>query len=439
MADHVDLEREKRQEVRPAGSEPVPAEPERQGFFRRHPKVKWALLALAVVAAIGGYFAYRYYASRETTDDAQIDGHIDPISARVGGTVIAVNVNDNEHVNVGQVLVQIDPSDYQVAVERAKANLAAAEAAAHAAQTTVPITSTTTSSNIGTAEANVATARAGVNAAENEVAAAKAALNSAEAKLRESQARNTLAQQNLKRMELLVAKDEISRQQYDTAMAESRSAAAAVAAQEAAVAQARQAVAVAESHVAQAQGTLGQAQAGLRAAQTAPQQVAVSEARARTAQAEIQQAKAALDQAELNLSYTTIKAPVHGVVSKKTVEIGQVIQPGQPLMALIPLDDIWVTANFKETDLKNMRPGEKAEFSVDALGGRKYRGYVQSIAAATGARFSLLPPENATGNYVKVVQRVPVKIVLNPGENKDELLRPGMSVEATVFTNTGKK
>jgi len=439
MADHVDLEREKRQEVRPAGSEPVPAEPERQGFFRRHPKVKWALLALAVVAAIGGYFAYRYYASRETTDDAQIDGHIDPISARVGGTVIAVNVNDNEHVNVGQVLVQIDPSDYQVAVERAKANLAAAEAAAHAAQTTVPITSTTTSSNIGTAEANVATARAGVNAAENEVAAAKAALNSAEAKLRESQARNTLAQQNLKRMELLVAKDEISRQQYDTAMAESRSAAAAVAAQEAAVAQARQAVAVAESHVAQAQGTLGQAQAGLRAARTAPQQVAVSEARARTAQAEIQQAKAALDQAELNLSYTTIKAPVHGVVSKKTVEIGQVIQPGQPLMALIPLDDIWVTANFKETDLKNMRPGEKAEFSVDALGGRKYSGYVQSIAAATGARFSLLPPENATGNYVKVVQRVPVKIVLNPGENKDELLRPGMSVEATVFTNTGKK
>jgi membrane fusion protein (multidrug efflux system) len=437
MADHVDLEQEKRQELGPA--EPLRSEPARQGFFRRHPKVKWALAALVLVAAIGGYFVYRYYANRETTDDAQIDGHIDPISARVGGTVIAVEVNDNEHVNVGQVLVRIDPSDYQVAVDKAKANLAAAEAAAHAAQTTVPITSTTTQSNIGTAEANVATARAGVNAAENEVAAAKAALNSAEAKLGEYQARNTLAQQNLKRMELLVSKDEISRQQYDAAVAESRSAAAAVAAQEAAVAQAKQAVAVAQSHVAQAQGTLGQAMANLRAAQTAPQQVAVSEARARTAQAEIQQAQAALAQAELNLSYTTIKAPVHGVVSKKTVEVGQVIQPGQPLMALIPLDDIWVTANFKETQLDNMRPGEKAEFSVDALGGRKYRGYVQSIAAATGARFSLLPPENATGNYVKVVQRVPVKIVLNPGENKDELLRPGMSVEATVFTKTAKK
>jgi membrane fusion protein (multidrug efflux system) len=436
MADRVDLERVNKQadqqQTQPAGTAP------RRGFFREHPKVKWALLALAVAAAIGGYFAYRYYANRVSTDDAQIDAHIDPISARVGGPVIAVRVNDNEHVTKGQVLVQIDPHDYQIAVERAQANLAAAEAAAHAAQTAVPITTTNTQSQLRTAEANVASARAGVRAAQNEVDAAKAKLNSALARLRESQARNTLAGQNLKRMEELVAKDEISRQQYDAAVAEARSAEAAVSAAEASIAQEKQNVAVAESHVAQAEGALQQAQAAQYAAETAPQQVAVSQARSRTAEAEIQQANAALAQAMLNLKYTTVVAPEDGVVGKKTVELGQVVQPGQPLMAIVPLSDVWVTANFKETDLEHMRPGDRAEFTVDALGGRKYKGYVQSLAPATGAKFSLLPPENATGNYVKVVQRVPVKIVLNPGENKDELLRPGMSVVATVFTGSKK-
>ncbi len=430
MADVAGIDREQQQapEAKPTRRE------RRRRFFREHPRAIWVLLGIVLILAAGAYLAWRHYSVRESTDDAQIDAHINPISAKVGGTVIAVNVDDNQQVQAGTVLVQIDPRDYQVALDRAQADLEAAIAGGRAAQTNVPITSTTTASRLSTAQANVRAAGAGVVAAEKEVDAAGAQLSSAQARLREAQARNDLAQQNLTRMKQLVAKDEISRQQYDAAVADATAAAAAVDSAKAAVAQAEQGVPVAESHVAQAQAALAQANAGVQAAQTAPQEVAVSRAQSGGAQAKIQQSQAAVAQAELNLQYTTVKAPVNGIVSKKTVEVGQVIQPGQPLLAVIPLEDIWVTANFKETQLNKMRVGQAAIIKVDAYGGREYRAHVDSIAAATGARFSLLPPENATGNYVKVVQRVPVKIVFEKGQDPNHLLRPGMSVEATVLT-----
>ncbi len=416
-------------------SEVEVSRPARAGAdFLGRPHAKWLLLGLGLIVLAGAHGIWRYFSARESTDDAQIDGHIDPISARVGGTVGAVNVNDNQYVEAGTVLLEIDPRDYQVALERAQADLADKQAAAQAARTGVPITSTTTGSQLTSSHAKVENARAGVVAAQKELNAARARRNSAQARLEEVRANNTKAARDLDRMKPLAAQDEISQQQYDAAVAAADATRAAVASAEAGVVEADQTVEVAQSRLVQARGMLAQAESEDRAAQTGPQQVAVTRSNAASAQARAQAAKAALDQARLNLDYTTVKAPVSGVVSKKSVEVGQVVQPGQPLLALVPLEDIWVTANFKETQLKRMRPGQPATVSVDAYGGRTYKGHVDSIAAATGARFSLLPPENATGNYVKVVQRVPVKIVFEKGQDAQHLLRPGMSVLPTVIT-----
>jgi membrane fusion protein (multidrug efflux system) len=243
--------------------------------------------------------------------------------------------------------------------------------------------------------------------------------DAAKARLQEAEAAYTKAATDLKRYQQLIAKDEISRQQYDTALTTEQGAAASVAA--------------ARANVAAANGRVAQAQAQVRAASTAPQQVAVTRARAGAAEAAVQRDLALVQQAKLNLDYTTVKAPVDGVVSQRNVEPGQVEQPGQPLYSIVNLDDIWVTANYKETELKNMRPRDPAKIHVDAYG-RDYKGHVLSIGGATGARFSLLPPENATGNYVKVVQRIPVRIVFEKGQDPNHLLRPGMSVEPTVIT-----
>jgi membrane fusion protein, multidrug efflux system len=225
----------------------------------------------------------------------------------------------------------------------------------------------------------------------------------------------------------------VSQQQFDTATAAADAQRASADSAKSQITEAEAGVRVAESKLAQAQAGEQQARAGVRTAQTGPEQVAATRARASSAQARVQQAKAALEQAELNLQYTTIRAPVAGVVSRKIAEVGQIVQAGQPLMALIPLQDVWIIANFKETQLTNMRPGQRVTVTVDAYGGKEFKGHVDSLAAATGARFSLLPPENATGNYVKVVQRVPVKIVLEPGQDPEHLLRPGLSVTPTVY------
>ncbi len=400
------------------------------------PRTRRLLAGGALVVLVATVAVWRYMTVRESTDDAEIDGHVTPISARVGGTVVDVEVNDNQFVEAGAVLVKIDPRDYQVALDRAKGDLAESEAEASAARTRVPITSTNTGSQVQVSAAGVEGAQAGVTAAEEQVRVARAKQNAAKAQLEQARALDRKASRDLERLKPLVAKDEVSQQDYDSALAAAQASHAAVESAEAQLAEAEQGVALAESQLAEAKSRLVEARSEAAAARTAPQQVAVMRAGAQSALAKVEQRKAELEQAELNLNYTVVKAPVKGWVSKKSVQVGQVVAAGQPLLAIVPEEDLWVTANFKETQLKDMRQGQKAEISVDELGGRKFRGHVDSIAAATGEKFSILPPENATGNYVKVIQRVPVKIVFEPGQDPEHLLRPGLSVEPTVLTNS---
>jgi membrane fusion protein (multidrug efflux system) len=393
---------------------------------------RWVVAGVLIVLGIGAFVAWRYLSPRESTDDAQVSGHVTPVSSRVAGTVTAVHVVDNQAVKAGDVLIEIDPHDYQIAVHRAEANLAAAEASAKAARTEIPMTSTTSGSQLHLAEAAAGSAEAAQKAADREVEAAQAKVRAAQSHLTELSAMATRASQDLDRQKPLIAKDEISKQQYDTAVATQQAAQAAVDAAQASVAEAQANVAVADARRTQAAGTVAQAQAQTQAARTGPQQVAMTQARAETAEAQVLQARAALAEAKLALERATIVAPVAGIVSRKSVEVGQVVQVGQPLVALARLDDIWVIANFKETQLEGMRPGQRATISIDTYG-QPYTGRVDSIAAATGATFSLLPPDNASGNFVKVVQRVPVKIALAAAENTAATLRPGMSASVTVY------
>jgi membrane fusion protein, multidrug efflux system len=382
------------------------------------PGFRIAVLIALIVLLVVGFFVYRYFTSYESTDDAQIDGHISSISARISGHVISLEIRDNQEVQAGTPLVRIDPTDYQVAYDKAKADYADAQAAAVAAGVTVPITSVNTSSQVSASQADIDSARAGIQAAQQQLQAAKAQLVQAEAN-------DFKAQNDLGRYKQLVDKEEISEQQFDEATAASKASAAAVDA-------ARATADAADHQVTQAKGKLVQAEASYRYANTAPKQMQVSKARAQSALAQVQRMKAAIDQAQLDLQYTIVIAPVKGMVSNRTVEVGQNVVSGQELMKIIDLDNLWITANFKETQLKDMRVGQRVTVEVDA-NGHKYYGKVDSIAGASGARFSLLPPENATGNFVKVVQRVPVKIVLDPGSNNDHVLRPGLSVIPKVW------
>jgi membrane fusion protein, multidrug efflux system len=400
----------------PHAAEPPPSNHPSE-FFRRRPRARLALLVAAIILLVGGFFAWRYFSSYESTDDAEVDGHLMPLSARISGYVLKVNVDDNQSVHAGDVLVEIDPRDYQVAVDQAGAETANAEATARSLGIDVPVSHVNTTSQISTSEADVANSQAGIGVAQQQ-------LDAARAQLVQAQANDVKAQNDLARYKQLVEKQEISQQLYDQAFAAAAASAATVSA-------AKSAVAAAEQQVSQARSRLAQAQANWRYSQTGPQQVASIRDRAQAAAASVKQKEAALELAELNLTYTKIVAPVDGVVMK-SVEVGMNVQPGQQLLTIVPLDDIWITANFKETQLKWMRPGQRAEIKAD-VNGRTYRGHVDSIAGSSGARLSLLPPENATGNYVKVVQRVPVKIVLEPGENRDHSLRLGMSVEPKVF------
>jgi membrane fusion protein (multidrug efflux system) len=395
----------------------VTSSPLQRRNLRDNSHTRWLIIGAVLVLLIGGFFAWRYFSSYESTDDAQVDGHLMPLSARISGYVSKVNVNDNQYVTAGTVLVEIDPRDYQVALDQAKAAAADAQATAQSMSIDVPVTSVNTSSQISSTEADVQNATAGVAAAQQQY-------DAAQAQLLQAQANDVKAQSDLMRYKQLVAKQEISQQLYDQAVA-------AAAAADAAVTAAKSSAAAAQQQITQAQSRVEQAKASWRASQTGPQQVASSRAKAESAAATARSKQAAVDQAELNLQYTRLVAPVNGVVSK-SVEVGMNVQPGQQLLTIVPLDDIWVTADFKETQLKSMRVGQKAEVKVDA-NGRTYKGHVDSVAGSSGARLSLLPPENATGNYVKVVQRVPVKIVFEPGQNSDHYLRLGMSVEPKVF------
>ena len=378
---------------------------------------KTYFLAAAVILVVAGLLLWRYFSSYESTDDAQVDVHLYPVSARISGYVIKVNVGDNQYVQQGTVLVEIDPKDYEVAVAQARANLDSAIATARSQNITVPITSISTSSTLTFSQADVLTSQAGVASAEKQLVAAQS-------QVEEAEANDIKVQDDLRRYKLLVDKKEVAEQIYDQALAAARSSTANVAA-------AHANAAAAEAAVRQARGRLEGAQANERSAETAPQQVSSTRARAQAALADVEQRRAALNQAELNLQYTKIYAPVAGEVNK-TVVVGLNVQPGQQLLTVVPLEEVWVTANFKETQLKHMRVGQKVTIHVDS-NGRDYQGHIDSIAGATGPLFSLLPPENATGNYVKIVQRIPVKIVLQPGENRDLQLRPGMNVEPHVY------
>jgi membrane fusion protein (multidrug efflux system) len=400
--------------------------------FAQNPRVR--IVAGVVLLAIVGIGIWLWAtAGHVSTDDAQVDAHVTQIAARVGGTLTKVNVDDNQMVDAGAVLVELDPRDYQVAVDKARAELADAEATAVAAQSNVPITSTTTASNVTTARGGVAQAAGGVAAAEKEVEAARARVTTSQARLREAEANATKSARDVERLRGLLAKDEVSQQQFDAMTAVAEAQKAAVESARSQVIEAEAGVRVAESKLVQSRAGEQQASAELKTAETGPSQVAMTKARASSAEARVQQAKSTLAQAELNLQYTTVRAPARGVVSKKGINPGQVIQAGQPLLAIVQLDDLWITANYKETQLKDVRPGQRATVGIDALG-HEFKGKIDSVAGATGARFSLLPPENATGNYVKVVQRVPVKIVLDAGQDPEHLLRPGMSATPTVYT-----
>lgn len=397
--------------------EPISGAPERRSYSPPKKRKKLLIVAGAVLAVFVGVVLWLYFSSYESTDDAQVDVHLYPVSARIAGYVIAVNVDDNQWVEKGKVLVEIDPKDYEVAVAQARANLANSEATAQSLNITVPITSVNTSSQLSFTSSDIESAKAGIASAEKQLAAAHY-------QLVQAQATDVRAQDDLKRYKLLVDKKEVADQIYDQALATARASTAAVAGAEATEAAAKQAVE-------QANSRLAQAQANHQYAETAPQQVSSTKARARAAIADVEQKRALLEQAELNLQYTKVIAPVSGVVNK-TVVVGLNVQPGQQMLTVVPLEEVWITANFKETQLRHMRVGQKAKIHVDSSG-RTFYGHVDSLAGATGPLFSLLPPENATGNYVKIVQRLPVKIVLEPGENKDHQLRPGMNVVPYVY------
>jgi membrane fusion protein (multidrug efflux system) len=402
-------------------SRPETAAP-KAGLLKRNPWLAILLRVLVVLALIGVAIFWWQSRKYEDTDDAQVDGHIDPISARVSGHVVKVNFEEGQFVKAGAVLVEIDDRDYQVAVERARGDYMDAVASSQAAQLGVPISEVGSSSQIHSAQADVLNSEAGITAATRQV-------EEAQARLVEAEANAKTANLDRARYETLVAKKEISQQQYDQSVAAATAANATVTAAAAAVRSAQQVVK-------QTKARLDQSQAALANAQITPKQISVTQARARSGEALAAKSKASLDQAELNLGYTRILAPVDGVVGERNVQIGQNVQVGQEMLSIVPLKEIWITADFKETQLEHMRPGQPVEVEVDALGGQKFHGTVTSIGAATGARFSLLPPENATGNYVKVVQRVPVRIDFDGRQssdfNQDGRLRPGLSVVPTV-------
>jgi len=394
--------------------------------------LKWVVGILVLAGlAFAGYAVWQRLSRVETTDDAQVDGAIYPLSPRVAGHVMKVNPHDQAAVKADDVLVQLDPRDFEVALAKARAELADAEATLASVRSDIPVLSVSTASALSGARSSVQDATVQVSWSEQALGAARARLKTAEANVRVADANASRAAQDVERYKALVARDDIPRQQYEKAVADLEAARASVDAQKAAVTEAQQNVLAAEESVEQARARVGQADATVEGAMTGPQQVKSSEARAQAAAAKVAQKRAEVEQAELNLKYTTIAAPATGIVARRSVEVGQYVEPGQLLLDIVDLSHVWVVANFKETQLREMKVGQKADVEVDA-NGRSYAGHIASLAGASGSRFSLLPPENATGNYVKVVQRIPVIIEFDAGQNNDSTLRPGMSVTPTV-------
>jgi membrane fusion protein, multidrug efflux system len=430
MSVEIEVGLENATRARPETQELPLEEPPKKGLA--NPRVRRLLVigAVVLIAILVGLFVY--YHNRETTDDAQVDGHITPIASKIYGRVGQVLVNDNQPVKAGQVLVKIDPRDYQSSLDQAKAQLALAESDAQSAGVDVPRTRENVASGTSSADAQLAGAIADLASAQATYDQSRTSdLAFAQANIDKSRANAELGQADLARYKPLLDKGEISKQQYDAAKANADATASALKADQEKLAQANRSVDIAKAQLNAAAARVDQAKAGLASAHADFKQVSMRTSDALGKVAKVQEAQAKLQAAELNLSYTDIVAPVDGVVTHKQVEPGQIVQQGQGLLVVVPLQDVWVTANFKETQLRKMKAGQKAYVHVDTYG-KTFPGHVDSIAGATGAVLSLLPPENATGNYVKVVQRIPVKIVLDPIPPDQGILRPGMNVDATV-------
>ena len=411
-------EASKKDETKKDDAKPEDGKPKKKGI---RPLIILIVLIVLGALAVGGVFLYGYLDSYESTDDAQVDGHINSVSSRIAGTVTNVYVEDNAYVKAGQVLVALDPRDYAVAREQAEASLAQSQAQITAQSPNLPITTTTNATTLTSAGFDVASSLAGIASAEANYATALA-------NVRQAQATHANDVAEVARFKVLVDKDEVSREQYEAKLTAAKASQATVEAYQAAADASLKIIDQRKAETSQARARQEQAR------QTAPLNAAIQRATTASRQADAKRSKAIVDQSLLNLQYTKITSPATGIVGKKSVEVGTRVNPGQELLVVVPLDDIWITANFKETQLRRMREGQRVTLKVDAFA-RKYEGYIQSVAAASGAKYSLLPPENATGNYVKVVQRIPVRIRLKAGENDDHRLRPGMSVEPKVWFN----
>jgi membrane fusion protein (multidrug efflux system) len=397
-------------------------------------KFRWLLVpAVLAILAFGIFFWFEYSRDHVSTDDAQVDGHIIPVASKVYGTVSEVLVDDNQTVHRGEVIIRIDDQDYGVKVEQAEAALRLAESRLKAAGMGVSLTRETTTSGTTNAEASLAGAKAEYQRAKLSYELSTTSnLAAAQAEVASRTASNQKAQADLDRMQPLMEKSEISRQQYDAYRAAAQVAENDLKIARENLASVEKDAAIKNSAMLAAQARVEQARAYLEESKANLKRSDISAADAASAEAAVSQARANLREAELQLSYTIIRVPEDGVVTKKSVEVGQIVQPGQGLLTVVPLHKIWITANFKETQMNNVRPGQKAEIEVDMYG-KTVQGRVDSIAGATGTKLSLLPPENATGNYVKIVQRIPVKIEVDLS-NKNLILRPGMNVIATIYT-----
>jgi len=399
---------------------------------RTNLRVRFLLIGFFLILAAGAAWVYFHYRDRVSTDDAQVDGDITAVAPKISGTVLEVLVKDNQQVQAGQVLVRIDPRDYQAKVDLSRAAVLQSESQARSAQVMVPLVNETTQSGTSGASAQLSDTQAELQRARLAYEQASSSdIAYAEANVRAKQANNDRAQADLARMKPLLDKAEISQLQYDSYQATARVAESDLKAAQEKLASVQKDAGIRKAAVDAAQSRVSQAQSQVENSQANRKQVDVRRADAGTAEAGVAAARANLAAADLQLSYTTIVAPTDGVVTRKSVEPGQIVQPGQALMIIVPLNRVWVTANFKETQLADVRPGQRAEISVDMYG-RSVHGHVDSIAGATGSRLSLLPAENATGNFVKVVQRVPVKILVDQTDGL--ILRPGMNVDATIFT-----
>jgi membrane fusion protein, multidrug efflux system len=432
MSVEIEVGLENATRVKHLPDEELPLEAPPKGLA--NPKLRRLLFlgGVVLIAVLVGLFLY--YHNRESTDDAQVDGHITPVASKIYGRVAQVLVDDNQPVKAGQVLVKIDPRDYQASLDQAKAALALAESDAQSAGVDVPRTRENTASGTSSADAQLAAAEADLASAPVTYDQARTSdLAYAQANIDKSRANAEFARADLARYKPLLDKGEISQQQYDSAKANADATASALKADQEKLAQAQRSVDISHAQLLAAQARVEQAKAGVASAHADVRQVSMRASDAQGKIAKVAEAQAMLEAAQLNLSYTDIVAPVDGVVTHKQVELGQIVQQGQGLLVVVPLSDVWVTANFKETQLKKMKAGQKAYVHVDTYG-KTFSGHVDSIAGATGAVLSLLPPENATGNFVKVVQRIPVKIVLDPIPPEKAILRPGMNVDATVIT-----